>query len=80
MVKYSNGRAAALLDSAGPETSRPAVSKRRPPASPVHKADEELLVHVPLCEGLVELRVPKARFKAKRHRQIEGFNPDATPC
>jgi len=81
MVKYSNGRAASLLESAGPGTCRPAVSRRRTPARPVPKAEEDLIVRVPLCEGPFELRVPRARGKAKhRPRHIEGFNADATPC
>jgi hypothetical protein len=81
MVKYSNCRAVALLDSAGPGTCRPAVSRRRPPARPVRKAEEDLVVRVPLCQGPFELRVPRARVKAKqRLRHIEGFNADATPC
>jgi hypothetical protein len=81
MVKYSNARAAALLGSAGPGTGRPAASQRRWSARPARKADEELVVRVPLCEGPFELRVPKARVKAKqRRRLIEGFNADATPC
>jgi hypothetical protein len=80
MVKYSNGRAAALLDSAGPGTSRPAVSRPRPRARPVRKAEKDLIVRVPLCQGPFELRVPKARSKGKDRRRIEGFNADATPC
>jgi hypothetical protein len=81
MVKYSNGQAASLLESAGPGTCRPAVSRRRTPARPVPKAEEDLIVRVPLCEGPFELRVPRARGKAKhRARHIEGFNADATPC
>jgi hypothetical protein len=80
MVKYSNGQAASLLESAGPGTCRPPVS-RRPPARPVPKAEEDLIVRVPLCHGPFELRVPRDRVKAKhRPRHIEGFNADATPC
>ena len=78
MVKYSNDQAASLLESAGPGTCRP-VSRGRPPARPVRKPEEDLVVRVPLCQGPFELRVPKAGAKAK-HRHIEGFNADATPC
>jgi hypothetical protein len=80
MVKYSSDRAAALLDSAGPGTSRPAVSQRRRPARPVRKTDEDLVVRVPLCAGPFELGVSRAPAKAKDRRHIEGFNADATPC
>ena len=81
MVKYSNGRAASLLESAGPGTCRPGVSRRRPPARPVRKADDDLIVRVPLCQGPFELRVPRTRVEAKhRPRHIEGFNADVTPC
>jgi hypothetical protein len=81
MVKYSNGRAASLLDSAGPGTCRPAVSRSRPSAHHVDEADKGLLIRVPLCEGPFELRVPTARVKARhRRRHIEGMNPDGTPC
>jgi hypothetical protein len=80
MVKYSNGQAASLLDSAGPGTCRPPVS-RRPAARPVPKPEDDVIVRVPLCQGPFELRVPRARGKAKHHpRHIEGFNADATPC
>jgi hypothetical protein len=81
MVKYSNDQAASLLESAGPGTCRPAVLRRRPPSRPVLKAEEDLIVRVPLCQGPFELRVPRDRVKAKhRPRHIEGFNADATPC
>jgi hypothetical protein len=81
MVKYSNGQAASLLESAGPGTCRPAVSRRRPPARPVRKTEEDRIVRVPLCQGTFELRVPGARGKAKQPAlHIEGFNADATPC
>jgi hypothetical protein len=81
MVKYLNDRAEALLDSAGPGTSRPGTSRRRPPARAGRKADEDDFVRVPLCAGPFELRVPKDRVKAKhRQRHIKGFNADATPC
>ena len=81
MVKYSNDRAEALLDSAGPGTSRAALSPRHRPARPVRKADEELVVRVSLCAGLFELRVQRGAVKAERRRgHIEGFNADATPC
>jgi hypothetical protein len=83
MVKYSNDQAASLLESAGPGTCRPAVSLAAGPAPPrpIPKAEEDLIVRVPLCEGPFELRVPRDRAKAKhRTRHIEGFNADATPC
>ena len=81
MVKYLNDRAESLLDSAGPGTCRPPVSRRRPPVRPVRRPHEELTVRVPLCEGPFELRVPRDRVKAKTPQDhIEGFNPDATPC
>jgi hypothetical protein len=87
MVSHSNGRAASLLDSAGPGTCRPADSPHRsarvsPPVE-VDDADDTFVVRVELCEGPVELRVPRASIKA-RHRHdrhhIKGFNADATPC
>jgi len=87
MVRHSNGRAASLLDSAGPGTCRPVYSRRRPPTpSPpveVNDADDVLVVRVPLCEGPLELRVPRAAVKARHHdrrHHIPGFNADATPC
>jgi hypothetical protein len=87
MVSHSNGRAAFLLDSAGPGTCRPADSPDRsatvsPPVE-VAEADGTFVVRVELCEGPVELRVPRASVKArpKHHRRhIKGFNADATPC
>ena len=86
MVSHSNGRAASLLDSASPGTSRPADSGERsatvsPPVA-VYEADDALVVRVRLCEGPVELRVPRAAVKARsQHRKhIPGFNADATPC
>lgn len=87
MVRHSNGRATSLLDSAGPGTCRPAESPERsatvsPPVD-VYNADDELVVRVRLCEGPLELRVPRAAVKARPHQprhQIPGFNADATPC
>jgi hypothetical protein len=93
MVNDSHGRAAALLDSAGPGTSR----RARPPAPRPHHArpvkaapragifesDDTLVVRVPLCEGPLELRVPRSAVKAANkppRSHIEGFNADATPC
>jgi hypothetical protein len=87
MGSHSDGRAASLLDSAGPGTCRPAESLERsatvsPPVD-VSDADDTLVVRVELCEGPVELRVPRASVKT-RHRHdphhIKGFNADATPC
>jgi hypothetical protein len=81
MVKHSNDRAASLLDSAGPGTCRPAASPSRPSAVHVDDADKDLLVRVPLCEGTFELRVPRARVKARhRPRHIEGIYADTTSC
>jgi hypothetical protein len=68
MVKDSNGRAAALLHSAGPGTTRP---------------DGERVVRVPLCAGTFELRAHRKAVNAKKRStqgHIEGFNADATPC
>jgi hypothetical protein len=85
MVSHSNGRAASLLDSAGPGTCRPAVSPvstatTTPPVA-VDDGDDQIVVRISLCEGPVELRVPRAAVKAGRPRgHIEGFNADATPC
>jgi hypothetical protein len=88
MVSHSNGRAASLLDSAGPGTCRPVESPERsvtvsPPVD-VSDADDTLIVRVELCEGPVELRVPRAVVKARRNQprrhHIPGFNADATPC
>jgi hypothetical protein len=81
MVTHANGRAASLLDSAGPGTSRPAPHRPHTPHK-VHPRDDALVVRVPLCERPFELRVPRAAVKARRHqrRHIPGFNPDSTPC
>ena len=68
MVKDSNGRAAALLDSAGPGTAR---------------SEGARVVRIPLCEGTFELRVPGKPANAKKRPpgdQPEAFNADATPC
>jgi hypothetical protein len=76
MVTHSNGRAAGLLDSAGPGTSGSASLK-------VNERDDVLVVRVPLCQGPFELRVPRAADKARHHqprRHVPGFNADATPC
>jgi hypothetical protein len=87
MVSHSNGRAASLLDSAGPGTCRPADlpdrSAKVSPSVEAYDADDTLVVRVQLCEGPLELRVPRASVKARRHRRrhhIQGFNADATPC
>ena len=92
MANHSHDRAAALLDSAGSGTSRPA---RRPAPRPRHvrparaaprgnvnESDDTLVVRVPLCEGPLELRVPRSAVQAAKRRpsHIEGFNADATPC
>jgi hypothetical protein len=87
MVSHSNGRAASLLESTGPGTCRPADSPDRsatvsPPVE-VDEADDALVVRVRLCEGLLELRVPRAAVKERqreRRHHIPGFNADATPC
>jgi hypothetical protein len=87
MVSHSNGRAASLLDSAGPGTCRPADSPDRsatvsPPVE-VAEADDALVLRIRLCEGPLELRVPRAAVKTRHHEHdhhIHGFNADATPC
>jgi hypothetical protein len=87
MISHLNGRAASLLDSAGPGTCKPADSPVRsatvsPPVE-VDDADDALVVRVRLCEGPLELRVPRAAVKARdrdHRRHIHGFNADATPC
>jgi hypothetical protein len=73
MVRHSNGRAASLLDSAGPGTSRP------PDSATVSlggedDADDAFVVRVHLCEGPFELRVPRASVKARHHRHAKGSN------
>jgi hypothetical protein len=93
MDKHSNGRSAALLESAGPGTSRPAPSPAHRPrharaASParrakVHESHRYEVVRVPLCERTIEVRVPREAVHAKNRppqQHIEGFNADATPC
>jgi hypothetical protein len=75
MVKHSNGRAPALPDSAGPMTARTRAD--------LSESDDTLIVRVPLCEGPIELRVPREAVHAKKRppqQHIEGFNADATPC
>jgi hypothetical protein len=89
MVRHSNGRAVSLLDSAGPGTCRPGDSLERSrsvsPQVEVDEGDDALVLRVRLCEGPLELRVPRDALKA-RHRHphlrghIPGFNADATPC
>jgi hypothetical protein len=84
MVRYSNSRAASLLDSAGPGTCRPPYSRSRPPKpSPpaeVHDRDDALVVRVPLCEGPVELRVPRAEVKPRqRHSRHQIETPTKRP-
>jgi hypothetical protein len=64
MVRHSNGRVASLLDSAGPGTSRPVDSATVSPAG-ADEADDALVLRVPLCEGPIELRVPRAAVKAR---------------
>jgi hypothetical protein len=92
-VKHSRDRAEALLDSAGPGTSGPA---RRPAPRPRHvrpvrsgtraevcESGDTVVIRVPLCEGPLELRVPRNAVKTPKRtpgHHIEGFNPDATPC
>jgi hypothetical protein len=68
MVKESNDRVESLLESAGPGTARPAPPQTR-------------TVRVQLCEGPVELRVPRVAGKSRhRRRHIKEIKPDATPC
>jgi hypothetical protein len=95
MVNDSHGRAAALLDSAGPGTSRTDRPSAPPPRlhhvrrgtvtprADVYDSDDTVVVRVPLCEGPLELRVPRAAVKEPKRLprdHIEGFNADATPC
>jgi hypothetical protein len=83
MVGHSNGRAASLLDSAAAGTCSPDHSATASPPVEVDDADDGLVVRVRLCEGPLELRVPRAAGKARHqeHRHhIHGFNADATPC
>jgi hypothetical protein len=94
MANHSHDRAAALLESAGPGTARPARRPapqrphvRRPlkarPCVEVSESGDTLIVRVPLCEGPLELRVPRSAVKAPKplpRHHIEGSNPDATPC
>jgi hypothetical protein len=93
MVSDSHDRTAALLDSARPGTSGPARrpvprprhvrSVRSGPRVEVRESEDTVVVRVPLCEGPVELRVPRTAVKTSKRpprHHIEGFNPDATPC
>jgi hypothetical protein len=80
MVNDSEGRVAALLDSAAPGTSGPAPS-------PVHRqfqvSEGSEIVRIPHCESPIELRVPRKAVRARKRppqQHIEGFNADATPC
>jgi hypothetical protein len=93
MANHSHHRAEALLDSAGPGTSRlarqraPRPRHARPvtaaPRAHVYDSDDTLVVRVPLCQGPLELRIPRTAVEAPQRRpraHIEGFNADATPC
>jgi len=64
MVRHSNRRVASLLDSAGPGTSRP-VDSATVSLAGEDEADDALVVRVPLCQGPIELRVPRAGVKAR---------------
>lgn len=95
MVKHSNGHAAALRDSAAPGAAGPAHRPvhRRPnprpmtarPCVDLSESDDTLIVRVPLCEGPIELRVPREAVHAKKrlprtHRGIQrGRNTLLTP-
>jgi hypothetical protein len=68
MVKQSSDRAAALLDSAGPGTFRPAGLGQRPHRPPTAPAT---------CVEVYE-SVMGRRPRPPQH--IRGFNADATPC
>jgi hypothetical protein len=78
MIRHSNSRAAALLDSAGPGTSRPPDSATVSPGGE-DDADDAFVVRVDLCEGPFELRVPRAAVKPRQRRHSEGSNAHATP-
>jgi hypothetical protein len=86
-----NRRSDALLDSAGPDTCRPAdtpvATSARSTTAEVHEAGDVLVVRVRLAEGPLELRIPKAtvaplrqpQFVPRRHH-IPGLNAEAIPC
>jgi hypothetical protein len=47
----------------------------------VYESEDEIVVLLRLNDGLLELRVPRHAVPATEDgHQIEGFNPDATPC
>jgi hypothetical protein len=80
MVKDSIGRAVGLLDSAGAGTARtaPSPARRR-----VQQSGGSEILRVPLCEGAIDVRVPRKAVRASKRppqQNIEGFNADATPC
>jgi len=80
MVNDSHHRAEALLDSAGPGTARPAPSPGR---RLVRESDGSEILRVRLCQGPIDLRVPRKAVRARKRppqQNIEGFNADATPC
>jgi hypothetical protein len=87
MVRHRT--AAPHLSSTGPvrelagQQTCPTARRRSRRRSSVDDADDALVVRVRLCEGPLELRVPRAAVKAGRHdhrHHIAGFNADATPC
>ena len=93
MVNDPHDGAAALLDSAGPGTSGPARRRgprprhvrpaRSGPRADVFESGDTVVMRIPLCEGPLELRVPRTAVKTPERlpgHHIEGLNPDATPC
>jgi hypothetical protein len=73
MVRHSRARAASLLDSAGPGTSRPPDWATVSPGGE-DNADDAFVVRVHPCEDPFEPRVPRASVKARHHRPAQGFN------
>jgi hypothetical protein len=71
----------ALLDVVSPAGPWP-QEEDAPSVARFSEVGQALLVTVPLRDGMLELRVPKASLarprKARHH--IPGCNPDATPC
>jgi len=79
MVRHSNSRVASLLDSAGPGTSGPVDSATVSPAG-ADEADDAFVLHLRLCEGPFELRVPRGAIKALHHRHTQGSTLTRPRC